>query len=140
MSNLIDALNDLQAMIEEGMDRQAALVQAAEDYGLNSILLRRKFEEQFGMTIESYVAPDLDLVKKGTMIRANEIATAWANKYTSRSPYFGKTFKMHGEEFMFVVVDAAQPKWGLKAVRVSDGNKMRFHVGVQREIAAQIKG
>lgn len=140
MDNLIDALNDLQAMIEEGMNPQAALVQSAEDYGLNSILLRRKFEEQFGATIETYVAPNRELVKQGAMIRANEIATAWANKYTSRSPYFGKKFKMDGEEFLFVVVDAAQPKWGLKAVRISDGNKMRFHVRVQREIAAQIKG
>lgn len=73
-------------------------------------------------------------------IMAKSKANSWANKYTSRSPYFGKKFKMGGEEFLFVVVDAAQPKWGLKAVRISDGNKMRLHVRVQREIAAQIKG
>lgn len=59
MTNLNDALHDLRDVIALKGFTAELVEEIAEDYGINPVLLSRKFTEQYNATPAEYVAPNV---------------------------------------------------------------------------------
>lgn len=103
----------------------------AEDHGVKSVLLRRRFIQTYGdptalyrREIESKKADSIALnAQRNSAL--NE-AKSWASQYGGTCKYTGMTFDIKGEEHIFVVIDLGAITWAGKAVRVHDLKHVEF--------------
>lgn len=138
MVNVGEAVIELRKELEMGTKAETAVRLIAEDYSLNPILLRRKFEESYKKTPEAYTsAPTTPLPTTSDVAMA--VATAWSKEFMGVSPHLGKPFTFQGERFLFVVIQSGCPKWGIKAVRVKDGARRQITLHSWAEIAPQLQ-
>lgn len=77
MRNLQDALEILKECLSTGTKVDVAVRETAEDYGLHPTLLKRKFEEQHGVSPESYSPPISDETLSRRRARKRALSQAW---------------------------------------------------------------
>lgn len=148
MSNLAEALLQLREALEEGQEPEAAAREAASDFGLNVVLLERKWVEQHHKDPASWQQDyqkrreSIEAMKAASVRVAQTKATELAAKWLIPAPrqhMVGRIFKLGRHEYAFAVFAADNPKWGIRAVRVLDGRIVNFSADRWKEIEAQLR-
>jgi hypothetical protein len=124
-----DAVKELRDAIESEGFTAELVKEIARDYGLNPILLARKFEEQYGSEPAKYVKKTIDNPEEFI----DKIVAATAEKYSKNFTYWnlgnkqfvGKRFTYLGQQYAFVAYVANQ----VHAVTIPDGKMVSIRDG-----------
>lgn len=131
MSNLSEALQEIKAEVLQGADFEAVLPEIAEEYALNPILVRRKFEESFG-TVEAVAknaaAMDIEVV----MTRKVQLAIEVAKKSYRVPADYPCTDYMVGDKRYTLICRVAGAKKNLY-VAVCHENARRYRLNKYNE-------
>jgi hypothetical protein len=125
--NIPDALTDLKNSLADTEDRQALLKEIAESYGLRPELLRRKFEEQHGVSVDEW-SPPTDIIQTSRE-RAQEKAIKEANDMWSRLYSYecdidpGFLFEVSNREYALISISRGKE---MTAIRVIDQEQIHF--------------
>lgn len=141
ISDAVDLLKDLIDATPASNKRDSLLGEAAAEFNVNPILLARMFAQSFG-DVKAYTPPTPEnkaATAKARFDKAMKVATKWGAQYKGVPAAFGKTFKYEREEYIFVVIQRNQPKWGLKGVRVSDATEHEFPSNTWEAITKQLR-
>jgi hypothetical protein len=143
------AIKDLAEAILGGDTIDDALFDTAEEFGLNPVLLRRKFREQHGVEPEGFarrqaeVAARVEANRAAQMDAAQHTAREHARCYTGTDPLLGRVFELDGEQFVYVNTShrgrTHASKVGIVAIRVSDLSPRRLGLGWADRINRQIE-
>jgi hypothetical protein len=147
--SLANALSNAKTYIMAGDDVESACTDAAQEFDLNPKLVLNRLIEQMGCPVGEISAKlngAKEALAKATVSNvedkvktAMQVAQEWRAKYTGQPNKFTfKEFVWKDEKYIFVVVDRACRKWGIKAVRVSDAAPRQFPLGAWGGIAPQI--
>lgn len=138
--SVAEAVKELRKEIEAGTEAAKAVREIAEEFELNPILLRRKFEESYHSTPEAHAERSKDLPPLPTVSDlAMKEVERWVAQYNGRLPETGCPFTLNGERYLFVVVDGGCSKWGIKAIRVKDAARWQFTLSYWNRVAPQLK-
>jgi hypothetical protein len=125
--NIPDALTDLKNSLADTEDRQALLEKIAESYGLRPELLRRKFEEQHGVSVDEW-SPPTDTIQTSRE-RAQEKAIKEANGMWSKLYSYecdidpGFLFEVSNREYALIRISRGKE---MTAIRVIDQEQINF--------------
>ena len=148
MTKLTDALKSIREALEDGEAPDRAVQEAATEFGLNPILIERKWGEQHGKDPASWQQDFLkrretiDALKVASIRIAQTKAAQVAEKWLIPAPrqhMVGRLFKLGRLEYAFAVFAADNPRWGIRAVRVMDGRLVNFSADRWDEIEPQLQ-
>jgi hypothetical protein len=116
----------------EGFD-PTVIPDLAESYGVNPILIERKFQEQYNCTPEKYAAKVANAADLGKRVEAGNRETAieqarvahYTNFLSEPGKYCGKIIDFMGSEYAFIAF-VRGTKWNALGIRVSDGTVRRL--------------
>ena len=145
---IFEGIKSVIEALEDGETGEAAIAEAADDWGLNPRLLARKFKEQHGCSPDEFLelragrreAAVADGTSKAGRSRAVELALE-ASRDWSFNPegeaLIGRLFTFMKQDFALIAFDNRARTWNVKAIRVSDGapRKLRDPSGL---IAKQV--
>lgn len=143
------AVKETAEAIADGTAPAEAITMYAEEHGLNPVLLRRKFVEQFKVEPEAYAgkvaaaAEFKEVAAKGVAEAKEKEALSIAKEVAAIDGFFGltdfartqigKRFEYSGEAYI-VAGFVRGRTYVMKAVRVADGTTWRFN----RHTAARV--
>lgn len=140
--SILDALTDVADDLRSGVAPDTALTNAAEEYGLNPALIRRRFEEQHKVKLEDFGGKEQTRAQNIAANAAAVVRAAVKDAHDWRAEAFrggatghlvGKLFEWRGEQYAFVgLVDA---KMGLKAVKVATNQRVGIKTDVRKVLA-----
>ena len=143
-----NAIRDVRDALMSGTDPDVAVAQAAEDYGLNPVLVVRKIQEQSKIAVEEYVATcrarEVAAEQGVAASHADALERAIKKAHTSVTAFnfdcdpqyrrnarlsedaVGKTFTSKDELYVFAGLRGGASRWPFAGIRVSDGETFRF--------------
>lgn len=148
VSNLGEALRQIKEALLDGEAAQAALREAAMEFGFNPALLARKWEEQHKCSPEQWLAQEharlgaLESLQRGAVIVAQARARSEAAKWRmpeEMKALAGRLFTLGRQRYAFVVKASDNPAWAIRAIRVEDERVVNFPLERWSEIEPQLQ-
>ena len=146
MENLQTALKQVREQVLAGVAFDEAVADAAEEFALNPKLIERKFGEQYG-SVDALLALSGKQAELAVKTAASQEQAALAAAITWSTEFrlsdlgrqlVGKIFDFKGAKYVFVTINRNEPKWGLKAVRLSDCGRRKFPYQAWNAILDQV--
>ena len=106
---LSDALDTLKDRLTNNSDGATAVIETAEEYGLNPQLLSRKFTEAYGTTPAQYTPPTDLKTRLRRLARKRALDTAW-DRFTLHQSLIDPNTSLRPNE-------AEKQKWQQEAIR-----------------------
>ena len=145
---IADALSQVKDELRDGVPIDEAFAAAGEEFGLNPILLRRKFNESTGTEPAAWLAAiratekaaldSRDTSRRLVSDRARRLASERWNVTNTALDLAGRIFSINGREYAWVAYVADRPDTAIRAIEVATHREVFFNRARGDEILQQI--
>jgi hypothetical protein len=145
--SLSDAFRQLREALEAGEPPAESLAEAAQDFGLRPELLLRKWVEGMGAPPETWQAEHqrrvagLAQLKSDAEAVAREKAREVAARYTAApviKALAGRRFTYRGQAYAFATLQADNPAYAIRAIRIADTRLVNLPASIWDEIRGDL--